>query len=76
MTGTKATCATQRFRCDFWGNEFVSNEQGQDLTEYALLLAFVVMVSTALFMNGGDSVKGIWAATNNRVTYANTVSAS
>ena len=35
-------------------------EQGQDLIEYTLLLAFVVLASAALFISAGGSIKGIW----------------
>jgi Flp pilus assembly pilin Flp len=52
--------------------QFVNNEQGQDLIEYTRLLAFVALASAALFINAGNSVKGIWGATNTRLTAANT----
>ena len=51
---------------------FVKDEQGQDLIEYTLLLAFVCLASAALFISAGGSVSGIWAATNSRLTVANT----
>jgi Flp pilus assembly pilin Flp len=51
---------------------FVKNEQGQDLIEYTLLLAFVCLASAALFVNAGRSVSGIWSATNSRLAAANT----
>jgi Flp pilus assembly pilin Flp len=44
--------------------EFVKGEQGQDLVEYTLLLAFVMMTSVALYLNAGNSVSGLWTATN------------
>lgn len=45
---------------------FVKDEQGQDLIEYTLLLAFVALASAALFTSAGASVKSIWsnASTN------------
>ena len=50
---------------------FAKDEQGQDLIEYTLLLAFVCLASAALFINAGRSVSGIWIATNSRLTAAN-----
>ena len=52
-----------------------NDEQGQDLIEYTLLMAFVALASAALFIGAGTSVKGIWSTTNSQLTAAN-VSAS
>ena len=49
-----------------------NDEQGQDLIEYTLLMAFVALASAALFIGAGGSVKGIWTATNSQLTAANT----
>lgn len=54
---------------------FVEDEQGQDLIEYTLLLAFVCLAAAGLFINSGKSVSGIWTAANTRLAAAN-VSAS
>ena len=51
---------------------FWNDEQGQDLIEYTLLLAFVALASAALFIGAGGSVKGIWSITNSQLTAANT----
>jgi len=51
---------------------FFKDEQGQDLIEYTLLLAFVCLASAALFISAGGSVGGIWSATNSRLAAANT----
>ena len=40
-------------------------DQGQDLVEYTLLLAFVSLASAALFIGAGASMKNIWGATSN-----------
>jgi Flp pilus assembly pilin Flp len=53
-------------------NNFLRDEQGQDLIEYTLLLAFVAMASAALFIGAGNSVAGIWSVTNSRLVVANT----
>jgi len=55
---------------------FVHDEQGQDLIEYTLLLAFVCLASAALFISAGDSLKGIWSQANGTITNANTAAAS
>ena len=52
---------------NFWGDE-----QGQDLIEYTLLLAFVALASAALFIGAGGSIKGIWSASNSQLAAANT----
>lgn len=48
------------------------DEEGQDLIEYTLLLAFVALASAALFLGAGGSIKGIWTVTNSQLTSANT----
>jgi len=54
-----------------WLNGFLRDEQGQDLIEYTLLLAFVALASAALFIGAGGSVAGIWTITNNQLVSAN-----
>ena len=44
--------------------ELLKDEQGQDLIEYTLLLAFVMMASAAMYINAGGSVTGIWTVAN------------
>ncbi len=51
---------------------FLRDEQGQDLIEYTLLLAFVALASAALFIGAGNSVSGIWSTTNSQLVAANT----
>jgi Flp pilus assembly pilin Flp len=46
------------------------DERGQDLVEYTLLLAFVVLSSAALFLNNGAAISSIWGVTNNNLDYA------
>ena len=55
------------FLRNFW-----NDEQGQDLIEYTLLMAFVALASAALFIGAGSSIKGIWSQTNTQLTTANT----
>ena len=49
---------------------FLRDEQGQDLIEYTLLLAFVALASAALFIAAGGSVNGIWSVANSRLSTA------
>lgn len=54
------------FLRNFW-----NEEQGQDLIEYTLLMAFVALASAALFISAGNSINGIWNKTQSRLTQAN-----
>ena len=49
---------------------FVKDEQGQDLIEYTLLLAFVALASAALFTSAGNSVSTIWTAASSQLANA------
>lgn len=51
---------------------FIEDEQGQDLIEYTLLLAFVCLGAAGLFISSGKDVSGIWTAANSRLAAANT----
>ena len=55
------------FLRNFW-----NDEQGQDLIEYTLLMAFVALASAALFIGAGGSVKGIWSKAQTQLAAANT----
>ena len=54
------------FLRNFW-----QEDQGQDLIEYTLLMAFVALASAALFIGAGSSVSGIWNVTNSQLAAAN-----
>ena len=49
-----------------------NDDQGQDLIEYTLLLAFVALASAALFIGAGGSISGIWGTTNRARISSNT----
>jgi len=55
---------------------FIREEQGQDLIEYTLLLAFVALASAALFIAAGGCFNGIWTTANSRLAAANTTASS
>jgi Flp pilus assembly pilin Flp len=47
-----------------------NDEQGQDLIEYTLLLAFVALASAGLFIGVGGQINSIWTITNNTLSNA------
>ena len=49
---------------------FWNDEQGQDLIEYTLLLAFVALASAALFIGAGTKISTIWSTTNSQLATA------
>ena len=49
---------------------FWSDQQGQDLIEYTLLMAFVALASAALFIGAGGSIKQIWTTANKQLSNA------
>jgi Flp pilus assembly pilin Flp len=49
---------------------FLKNDQGQDLIEYTLLLAFVALASAALFISAGGSINTIWSVANSQLSTA------
>ena len=52
-------------RSDMWGlRVFGRDQNGQDLVEYSLLLAFVCLAAAAMFIGVGRNVSGIWSITN------------
>jgi Flp pilus assembly pilin Flp len=42
-------------------------EEGQDLVEYSLLLAFIAMTAMALLVTAGGSVKTVWTGVNSQL---------
>jgi len=50
---------------------FWNDDQGQDLIEYTLLMAFVALASAALFIGAGGSISGIWSTSNSQLVAAN-----
>ena len=50
---------------------FWRGEEGQDLVEYSLLLAFVCLAGAALYMGMAASTTSIWSIVNSRLAAAN-----
>jgi Flp pilus assembly pilin Flp len=55
---------------------FLREEDGQDLIEYTLLLAFIALASASLFISAGGSVASIWSQSSNQLSNAATLAAS
>ena len=48
-------------------------QDGQDLTEYTLLVAFIVFVTAGFVGIGTESIKGIVHTSNSQIAAANSV---
>jgi len=55
---------------------FLREEEGQDLIEYTLLLAFVALVAAAIFIQAGLTASGIWSIGNEKLSQASSAAAS
>lgn len=51
-------------------------EQGQDLIEYTLLMAFIAMASAALLIGAGGSIHGLWSVANSQLSAASASASS
>jgi Flp pilus assembly pilin Flp len=51
---------------------FMKDEQGQDLIEYTLLMAFIALASAAIFIQAGASVNSIWGSASSQLANAAT----
>lgn len=49
---------------------FFREEEGQDLVEYTLLLAFVALAAAAILMSARDSIHNIWNTAGDRLQEA------
>ncbi|WP_180538343.1 Flp family type IVb pilin [Nevskia soli] len=54
-------------------NNFWQEEEGQDLVEYSLLLAFIALAAIGVLTNVSKSVNGLWTTVNSSLTNANSV---
>lgn len=46
------------------------DESGQDLIEYTLLVAFIALAATSLFISTGSGIEGIWGTANKTLSSA------
>jgi Flp pilus assembly pilin Flp len=51
--------------------DFLLEDQGQDLVEYAVILFFIVIAYLAFTYNGAASVHAIWSKEGNNLVSAN-----
>ncbi len=51
-------------------NKFVTDRTGQDLVEYALILAFIALVGASVYVGMNQPMRGLWTAMNTRLTNA------
>ena len=51
---------------------FCRQDQGQDLIEYTLVVAFLAMTAAAVFIGAGGSTAAIWTSAGNTVNSAAT----
>jgi Flp pilus assembly pilin Flp len=53
---------------------FASDERGQDLVEYTLLIGFICLAGAATVVSMGSITGGLWSAVNARMAASNQVS--
>ena len=53
--------------------DFLLEEEGQDLVEYAIILFFIAIACLAFAYNGAASVHGIWTTESNNLVSANSI---
>jgi len=51
--------------------DFLVEDDGQDLIEYSLLMAFVALAPPRFSMKAGKSITGIWSTSNSQLVQAN-----
>ncbi len=55
---------------------FWVEEEGQDLIEYTLLLAFVCLVAAGIFISSGQAASDIWTIASSTLGNASTAASS
>jgi Flp pilus assembly pilin Flp len=50
--------------------DWIEDERAQDLVEYSLILAFVVLVGAATYIGMGANINAIWSIANSRLASA------
>ena len=41
--------------------QFLTSDVGQDLVEYVLALALIILVTTALMVSAGEALNAVWS---------------
>jgi len=55
---------------------FWKDEDGQDMVEYVIILAFVAVAAAAIILSSSQSISTIWSVTNSELSVAASVSTS
>lgn len=55
---------------------FWREEDGQDMVEYSLLLAFIALAGVTVLSNTSSSISSIWKSVSDQLTNAATTAAS
>lgn len=50
---------------------FWNDENGRDLFEYALVMAFIALASAGLFFSAGGNVHRVWSVSNSPLSASN-----
>jgi len=53
-------------------NAFLKDEDGQDLVEYSLLMAFIALGAVAILTTVKGQITALWTAVNTQLTTATT----
>lgn len=53
--------------------QFLKSEEGQDIVEYTLLLAFIIFTMIGLAIGMKGSIIGITSTSNSQISYANSM---
>ena len=59
-----------------WLQTWAADEDGQDLIEYSLLLAFVALAAAGLILGAGSNINGAWDEGSELLHSANTTAGS
>lgn len=52
-------------------SSFIYDEEGQDMVEYTLLMAFLVLASAATLIGVSGSINNLWTGISNRLANSN-----
>ena len=56
-----------------WWRDLQDDDEGQDIIEFSLLQAFIVLVGVASYVGIAGSVNVIWGVVNGRLAEANQI---